>query len=231
MRTYVQVVAGKSRPGVASWQGFVTVSVVRSMHRSSAKASAAKIKGEMTACSLISQLSGRSGQPLDYFVALREKHMNATVMTIAMYYALKEVMAVILRQQGRSALREMEKAELTRLAAAYLDSHPEIIEQAARTLRNEAERRRMAQRLRSGPSRRQRHTLTCWSNRFDTMPSAPSYVRRPVTLVRENDQMERAVAGFAGRIECLNPYALIAFKGFEETQARTAAQRHHKIIS
>jgi hypothetical protein len=65
--------------------------------------------------------------------------MNAIVMTIAMYYALKEVMAVILRQQGRSALREMEKAELTRLAADYLDSHPEIIEQVARTVRGMAQ--------------------------------------------------------------------------------------------
>jgi hypothetical protein len=53
---------------------------------------------------------------------------------------------VILRQQGRSALRGVKRAELTRLAAAYLDSHPEIIEQAARTVRNQAERRRMAQR-------------------------------------------------------------------------------------
>jgi hypothetical protein len=40
--------------------------------------------------------------------------MNAIVMTIAMCYALEEVKAVILRQQGRSALREVERAALAR---------------------------------------------------------------------------------------------------------------------
>ena len=61
--------------------------------------------------------------------------MNAIVMTIAMCYALEEVKAVILRQQGRSALRDVERAALARLASAYLDSHPEIIERAAQTVR------------------------------------------------------------------------------------------------
>jgi hypothetical protein len=71
--------------------------------------------------------------------------MNAIVMTIAMCYALEEVKAVILRQQGRSALREVERAALARLASAYLDSHPEIIERAAQIVRSVPRLRRMAQ--------------------------------------------------------------------------------------
>jgi hypothetical protein len=71
--------------------------------------------------------------------------MNAIVMTIAMCYALEEVKAVILRQQGPSALREVKKAALVRLASAYLDSHPEVIERAAQTVRSVPRLRRMAQ--------------------------------------------------------------------------------------
>jgi hypothetical protein len=71
--------------------------------------------------------------------------MNAIVMTIAMCYALEEVKAAILHQQGRSALREVKRAALARLAAAYLDSHPEIIQRAAQTVRNVPTLRRMAQ--------------------------------------------------------------------------------------
>jgi hypothetical protein len=40
----------------------------------------------------------------------------------------------------------MESAELTRLAAAYLDSHPEIIERAAKTVGRDPALRRMADR-------------------------------------------------------------------------------------
>jgi hypothetical protein len=69
--------------------------------------------------------------------------MNATVMTLAMHCARNEVKASILRQQGHRALREMERTELTRLARAYLDRHPE---QAAETVRNVPALRRMAQR-------------------------------------------------------------------------------------
>jgi hypothetical protein len=72
--------------------------------------------------------------------------MNAIVMTIAMCYALEEVKAVILRQQGPSALREVKRAALVRLAAAYLESHPEILERAAQTVRSVPTLRRMAQR-------------------------------------------------------------------------------------
>jgi hypothetical protein len=72
--------------------------------------------------------------------------MNATVMTLARYYARKEVKTAISRQQGHRALREMESAELTRLAVAYLDSHPEVIERAAKTVRTDPALRRMAER-------------------------------------------------------------------------------------
>ena len=72
--------------------------------------------------------------------------MNATVMTLARYYARKDVKAAILRNQGHRGLREMESAELKRLAASYLDSHPEIIERAAKTVRRDPALRRMAER-------------------------------------------------------------------------------------
>jgi hypothetical protein len=72
--------------------------------------------------------------------------MNATVMTLARYYARKEVEASILRNQGYPASQRMESAELTRLANAHLDSHPEIIERAASTVHNDPALRRMAER-------------------------------------------------------------------------------------
>jgi hypothetical protein len=72
--------------------------------------------------------------------------MNATVMTLARYYARKEVKAAIVRQQGHRVLRDVESAELTRLAVAYLDSHPEVIERAAKTVRTDPALRRMAER-------------------------------------------------------------------------------------
>jgi hypothetical protein len=77
--------------------------------------------------------------------------MNLTVMTLARYYARKDVEASILRNRGYSALRVMESAELTRLAAAYLDSHPEVIERAAKTVHRDPALRRMAER--HGPLR------------------------------------------------------------------------------
>jgi hypothetical protein len=72
--------------------------------------------------------------------------MNATVMTLARYYARKEVKAAILRNQRHRGLIEIAGAELTRLAAAYLDSHPEIIERAAMTVGRDPALRRMAER-------------------------------------------------------------------------------------
>jgi len=68
--------------------------------------------------------------------------MNVTVMTLARYYARKAV----LHNLGYRALREMESAELTRLAAYYLDSHPEIIERAAKKVSRDPALRRMAER-------------------------------------------------------------------------------------
>ena len=68
--------------------------------------------------------------------------MNVTVMTLARYYARKEV----LRNVGYRALRHIESAELTRLANAHLASHPEVIERAAKTVRHDPALRRMAER-------------------------------------------------------------------------------------
>ena len=76
--------------------------------------------------------------------------MNATVMTLARYYARKEV----LRNLGYRALRHIESAELTRLTAGYLDSHPEIIERATKTVRRDPALRRMAERHERKPLRR-----------------------------------------------------------------------------
>jgi hypothetical protein len=82
--------------------------------------------------------------------------MNATVITLARHYARREVKAAILRNQGHRGLREIESAELTRLAAGYLDSHPEIIERAAKTVSRDPALRRMAER-------HERKRLTCAS--------------------------------------------------------------------
>jgi hypothetical protein len=68
--------------------------------------------------------------------------MNATVMTLARYYARKEV----LRNLGYRALRYTESAELTRLVNVYLASHPELIERAEKTVHRDPALRRMAER-------------------------------------------------------------------------------------
>ena len=72
--------------------------------------------------------------------------MNAAVMTLARYYARKEVEASILRNLGYRALRDIETAELTRLTNAHLDSHPEVIERAAKIVNRDPALRRMAER-------------------------------------------------------------------------------------
>ena len=72
--------------------------------------------------------------------------MNTTVMTLAMYYARKEVEASILRNLRYRALRDMASAELTRLVNAHLDSHPEVIERAAKIVNRDPALRRMAER-------------------------------------------------------------------------------------
>jgi hypothetical protein len=58
--------------------------------------------------------------------------MNATVMTLARYYARKDVEASILRNLGYRALRDMVSAELTRLTNAHLDSHPRSLSEPQR---------------------------------------------------------------------------------------------------
>jgi hypothetical protein len=72
--------------------------------------------------------------------------MNATVMTLARYYARNEVEASILRDLEYPALQDMVSAELTRLTNAHLDSHPEVIERAAKTVHRDPALRRMATR-------------------------------------------------------------------------------------
>ena len=66
--------------------------------------------------------------------------MNVTVMTLARYYARKAV----LRNLGYPALRDMLSAE--RLTNAHLDSHPEVIERAAKTVHRDPALRHMATR-------------------------------------------------------------------------------------
>ena len=77
--------------------------------------------------------------------------MNATVMTLARYYALKEVRASIARNEGYSGSQGLEIAELKTRARAFLDNHPEIIARAAKTVRNDPALRRMAERHGSLP--------------------------------------------------------------------------------
>jgi hypothetical protein len=72
--------------------------------------------------------------------------MNATVMTLARYHALKAVKAAVLRNQGHRGLREMQSAELTRLATAHLTAHPEIVVRARKIVRDDPALRRMAER-------------------------------------------------------------------------------------
>jgi hypothetical protein len=72
--------------------------------------------------------------------------MNGTVMTLARYYARKEVEASILQNLGYRAWQDIESAELTRLVNAHLDSHPEIIERAAQTVHRDHALSRMAER-------------------------------------------------------------------------------------
>jgi hypothetical protein len=64
--------------------------------------------------------------------------MNATVMNLARYYAVKEVKA--------ATVRGLKSAELSRLAVAYLDNHPEIIKRATKIVRDDPALRRMAER-------------------------------------------------------------------------------------
>jgi hypothetical protein len=67
-------------------------------------------------------------------------------MTLARYYARKEVEASILRNMGYRALRDMVSAELTRLVNAHLDNHPKVIERAAEIVNRNRALRRMAER-------------------------------------------------------------------------------------
>jgi len=66
------------------------------------------------------------------------------VMTLARFYARKEVRAAILRQHGHRGLRGITWAELNRLARAHIDRHPEIIDRAAEAIRTDPAFRRWA---------------------------------------------------------------------------------------
>jgi len=72
--------------------------------------------------------------------------MNAAVMTLAHYYARRDVKENIRRMKGSTALRTLTVSELSQLAKAWLDVHPELIEQAAETVRNDPKFRTLAGR-------------------------------------------------------------------------------------
>jgi hypothetical protein len=74
------------------------------------------------------------------------QRINATVMTLANYYALRDVKANIRSTSGSSALRKIEMSELKRLARAWLENHPELIEVAADTGQKVPEFRKIAER-------------------------------------------------------------------------------------
>jgi len=72
--------------------------------------------------------------------------MNAAIMTLAHYYARRDVKEDIRRHKGSSALRTIAASELTRLGQEWLTSHPELIERAAETVRNDPKFRTLAER-------------------------------------------------------------------------------------
>jgi hypothetical protein len=67
---------------------------------------------------------------------------NATVMTLARYYALRDVKARL----GSRRVGEMDAIGLRRLADAYLQDCPELIERAAEAVSKDPALRRIAER-------------------------------------------------------------------------------------
>jgi hypothetical protein len=70
--------------------------------------------------------------------------MNGVVMCLARFHA-KRIVTQDWRDQGRK-LSEIEARDLTSFANSYLEAHPELIEQAAETVRNDPKLRTLVER-------------------------------------------------------------------------------------
>jgi hypothetical protein len=70
--------------------------------------------------------------------------MNATIMTMARLAAIRAVKRDIQAQSGRAA--RVELATILNAASAYLRSHPELIDEAAETVRKVPQLRTLAER-------------------------------------------------------------------------------------
>jgi site-specific recombinase XerD len=68
----------------------------------------------------------------------------AATVTLARYYAKRDVKAQM-RAQGLKP-QYIEYREIVSAASAYLDAHPELLEQAAKTVRNLPQLRTLAER-------------------------------------------------------------------------------------
>ena len=72
--------------------------------------------------------------------------MNAAIMTLAHYYARRDVKEDIRRKKGSSALRTLAASDISMLGKAWLDAHPKLIDKAAETVRNDPKLRTLAER-------------------------------------------------------------------------------------
>jgi hypothetical protein len=68
----------------------------------------------------------------------------AAILTLARYYAKRDTIAQ-LRAQGLKP-QHIEASEITSAARAYFDAHPELLEQAAKTVRNHPKLRTLVER-------------------------------------------------------------------------------------
>ena len=82
--------------------------------------------------------------------------MNATIMTLAKLAAIKAVERE-LRAQGKR-IPQIEVAFINQAATAYLREHPELIAQAAETVRTVPAFRKIAEREERARQRRARAT-------------------------------------------------------------------------
>jgi hypothetical protein len=81
--------------------------------------------------------------------------MNGVVMCLALFHA-KNIVKQDWRDQGEK-LSEIEARDLTSFANAYLAGHPELIEQAAETVRTDPKFRTLLERH----NRTMRRILQC----------------------------------------------------------------------
>jgi hypothetical protein len=70
--------------------------------------------------------------------------VSPQAIPLARYMARKAVKAAWLKAGIR--IRDYEASDLTKAAKSYLSEHPELIEQAAETVRNDPRLRRLAER-------------------------------------------------------------------------------------